>query len=1303
MNAQVFALDVEIQTHKDCRPLISSLVTALPLAQKALELSVMNIRPCRCPKDPFTDLGVRRDFIVSRSGKPMSSPNDVSQVVREELRRHLEDLRDLRSEIPSLALIYPRDQNNLKSGFVGQKWALKLCCMYPGGEHPLEVPENHKEGETNPAFGIYYLEDLGELTGPIIKWMSSKAKIAKVVFPRLGGFFEWVEKNEVTRLLKSAGEKAKDISLPESQLPRDGKFLPISSEYITLAGLNDRDYREIEGQGLIFLQQVIQKHGRCGNLSLFVNSEGRKLWLCREHEALMKAERGTATAVAAGRRTEELWIQYRERLSANVSKVRLLGESEWRELKQVFVKLNIVEEYQRPSARNEWMGFVDAEIRKRRALFSATADDGEEDEEKKEKRLIEPEELLRDGTRAVVTGAPGCGKSTLLRWLARTCLDENAPRLPVFLELKSINKKLFDDCGGNLGDLLFEQAVAPLLHFADQPERATLKSAFITRLAAHRVAIFIDGLDEVRNTDFFAPLCEAINGFLDSSYGRNLLLISTRPYALDVRFRNAQEMEIAPLNQAQVADFLKHYYGADPRFDLRGLLQQLGRRELGEMVRVPVLLGALVRRYREKGELTGDRLKLYEDLVHDLVVTRDAENNVERFEVKDEDGLCKLEFLEQVAFKKLFIESSAQDDEPWTFTTRWLFDEAKAYCPQFNIKPQDFVADVKATALLREVGKGVWAFSHLTIQEYLGARALVVKADCERIFCLNYFNPTLVEMEALPMALGLLKEPDEMYSAIEQLPESLNFAGLRLRARGLAYSAGISNDLQKRLADRLIDFIGSGRTEERAYLPAIIHSFSGIGSNYSGYIGERVSQLLKSEASGVRLSATGALGKIGGEQAVTALIKALHDKDRGVRERAAEALNKIGREQAVTALIKALKSENRRVRARAAETLNKIGREQAVTALIKALKSEDRGVRKGAAEALNKIGEEQMLAALIKDKVLGMRLNAAEMLGKIVGEQAVAALIEALNDKASFVRKRIAMALGKIVEEQPVAALIKNLKSEDDTVRWRAAGALRKIGGEQAVAALIEALNDKALCVRMSAVEALGKIGGEQAVTALIEALKSENGDVRESTAGTLGKIGGEQMVASLIEALKDEDGDVRLRAAYALGKIRGEQAVASLIEALKDEDGNVRGSAAYALGKIGGEQAVASLIEALKDEDGGVRGSAAYALGKIGEEQAVASLIEALKDEDGDVRGGAAYALEQIKVELLAKGLQSAISHTNSFVRRKTAEVIGYYSNKKEGLKLLAETDPVSEVKQAAESALSRLESKKKYFGNDQ
>lgn len=92
-----------------------------------------------------------------------------------------------------------------------------------------------------------------------------------------------------------------------------------------------------------------------------------------------------------GRNTDELWRKYRQRLSENVSRVWLLGEAESRELKHVFVELSI-EEHRRPSDRNQWMGFVDAELRKRRSLFWDYLDFSEE----KEKKTIQSDDLLRD-------------------------------------------------------------------------------------------------------------------------------------------------------------------------------------------------------------------------------------------------------------------------------------------------------------------------------------------------------------------------------------------------------------------------------------------------------------------------------------------------------------------------------------------------------------------------------------------------------------------------------------------------------------------------------------------------------------------------------------------------------------------------------------------------------------------------------------------------------------------------------------------------------------------------------------------
>src|SRR5262249_5670019 len=402
---------------------------------------------------------------------------------------------------------------------------------------------------------------------------------------------------------------------------------------------------------------------------------------------------------------------------------------------------------------------------------------------------------------------------------------------------------------GDLNELLFKRAVAPLLHFEDVSERKRLKTDFTARLAKHQMAIFLDGLDEVRNSNFYSGLCQAINHFIGSDYGRNLLIISTRPYALDIRFQDAKEMEIAPLNPSQVAEFLHHYYDDDPQLSVKELVQKFRRRELSDMIRVPVLLGALVRRCRDGGEdeLTGGRLKLYEGLVRDLAVTVDREKNIDRYSFSDKEGRRNLDFLESIAFKKLFEEKIEKDAERLTFEGDWILDEAKEFCSRSGLDAYAFAADVKTTPLLREVAEDVWAFSHLTIQEYLAARVLVKKPDGMMTLQCAYFNPMLVEMEALPMTLGLSKMPDEIYRAIEQLPESLNFAGLRLRARGLAYGAEISSGLYEQLTDRLVTCVGKVHSEEAVYSTSIIRSFNGIGGQRADGISKKVGLLLKSE------------------------------------------------------------------------------------------------------------------------------------------------------------------------------------------------------------------------------------------------------------------------------------------------------------------------------------------------------------------------------------------------------------------------------------------------------------------------
>src|SRR5439155_22002149 len=77
-----------------------------------------------------------------------------------------------------------------------------------------------------------------------------------------------------------------------------------------------------------------------------------------------------------------------------------------------------------------------------------------------------------------------------------------------------------------------------------------------------------------------------------------------------------------------------------------------------------------------------------------------------------------------------------------------------------EINPYLLPVDAKAPPLLREVGADVYAFGHLTIQEYLAALVLSRRGDREKVLCRAYFDPTLSEMEVLAMTLGLAQKSD---------------------------------------------------------------------------------------------------------------------------------------------------------------------------------------------------------------------------------------------------------------------------------------------------------------------------------------------------------------------------------------------------------------------------------------------------------------------------------------------------------------------------------------------------------------
>jgi hypothetical protein len=765
---------------------------------------------------------------------------------------------------------------------------------------------------------------------------------------------------------------------------------------------------------------------------------------------------------------DELLERYCQHLAARVSTVRIFGDEAPHPLDQVFVELSLNEEYERRPNQAEFLGLMDSELRRMRSVFGDVderreldADDPAQRHLAKTKRTLKPNELLRRHTHAVITGAPGCGKTTLLRYLAWQTLkqwqtaaaeystgsgsdrvgpsEQALPRLPVFLELKQLTAAAFQATQGQLEDLLFNAAIAARLK-PNAAERAALQQHFNELLRAGQVAVFLDGLDEVSGASFSPDLQKMVSDFLQSVYSQNTVIISTRPYALR-QFGHAKMLEILPLSPRQIEQFIAHYYRDVPeRQQFQRELQR--RRELRELARVPALLGFILQLWRKRGSVTDDKLELYEQITHELAQQLDREKEGiapdRQWLIEDTDGSLKLDLLRQLAFNQLFrglirppydIGSTDNDATRLVFTGEQLRDEAESFAASLyqrlgrSIDPYALAADVKATALLRQVGADHYAFAHLTLQEYLAAWQLAKRDNgdtCERIFCRAYFNPTLAEMEALPMTLGLIDRPDEFYEVLEQLPESLNCKRLRVQARGLAYALGINSCWIQMITQEILLQLTSQGDYARTKTDMLSLSLSTARSTHKNAIVDSVARAITGETT---LSYLNFLQVIGGHRAAEVLFSLASDKSTDGFSSAIYGLGRINEPTAERRLLEMLKNADANTRSVVLDALGIYANETAKDGLIEAL----------------------------RDEYSDNRWRAAEGLSKIRGEGITAALIALLKDEDWYVRRRVAAILGRRKDRIATLALHQALNDEDDRVAREVAESLALMGDERIV------------------------------------------------------------------------------------------------------------------------------------------------------------------------------------------------------------------------------------------------------------
>jgi HEAT repeat protein len=220
----------------------------------------------------------------------------------------------------------------------------------------------------------------------------------------------------------------------------------------------------------------------------------------------------------------------------------------------------------------------------------------------------------------------------------------------------------------------------------------------------------------------------------------------------------------------------------------------------------------------------------------------------------------------------------------------------------------------------------------------------------------------------------------------------------------------------------------------------------------------------------VRIAVAWILGRLGGTDAIEALITALNDADKQVVAAAADALVRIG-EPAAISLTKSLHAGSHAI-----TVLERIGK-PAVNALIWALDDESELVRMFAISALGSIADvraiEPLTRSLVFEREYGRALAALALVR--IGEPAVGPLMKTLCSYNQQVWTIGANAL-KFIGEPAVEPLIVALDHHYDQVRILAATVLGWIGDPRAVVPLKAVLDDTAYEVREAAAEALTRL-----------------------------------------------------------------------------------------------------------------------------------------------------------------------------------------------------------------------------------
>lgn len=325
-------------------------------------------------------------------------------------------------------------------------------------------------------------------------------------------------------------------------------------------------------------------------------------------------------------------------------------------------------------------------------------------------------DLFEEPQKYIVLGKPGSGKTTFLKQLALQAIDGELeePIIPIFISLIEYSESRDEE--------IFDYVVSTFFDSHGFPE----SREFVVKILNSGGALLLfDGLDEVPLQSLSRTIREV--ELFTRKYLNNPVVISCRVAAYDQYFNGFRELELADFDEPQIEAFSRKWFLKES--DSINFLAQLNNnRGILELCSNPLLMTLVCIAFEEaRNAMPVSKADLYEEAFEALMRKWDAKRKITRERSPRHISKRTLYFALQKIAASLFEENI------YFFEKRKLerlLEQSLYMGHETTLEETDLlISDVEADhGIWLERAKGIFSFSHLSIQEFLTAKFICENA-----------------------------------------------------------------------------------------------------------------------------------------------------------------------------------------------------------------------------------------------------------------------------------------------------------------------------------------------------------------------------------------------------------------------------------------------------------------------------------------------------------------------------------------------------------------------------------------------